>query len=172
MFEPEIISHTLHTDEAERAVYFTDELSGYRDGTYIKFYPSGDEVETKGYYQQGLKNGRWTGYYQNGNVEEIMFYIDGELEGGYESFYKNTKLHRKGLYLQSLKTGIWYSYWSNGGQMSYGKYVDGFRQGKWSFYNPNGQLVSIIKYDRGKIIDIDQKINHYSTELEYEINNG
>ena len=77
-------------------------LNGYLDGEYIKYYSGGD-VEFKGRYLKGQKNGKWETFKSDGTIKltevfenddltkKITYYTDGSVDR--ERNYKNGKEH-------------------------------------------------------------------------------
>ena len=60
---------------------------------------------------------RTTIYNRSGSVREIKNYKNDKLEGDFQAYWPNGKVHLKG------------------------KYVDGFRIGVWRAYNDKGKLI-------------------------------
>ena len=74
------------------------------DGFYYSYYPNG-QVESKGFIENGLNQGVYTRYYEDGTLQRIIdsygdgkkwgyeewFYPSGKIEGRRE--YKNDELH-------------------------------------------------------------------------------
>ncbi|MCX6182565.1 MAG: hypothetical protein NT150_11635 [Bacteroidetes bacterium] len=79
---------------------------GVRDGTYQKYYPSG-EIRIEGEYENGLKKGTWTYYFKGtGTIKSVGEYVKGLKEGEWKYYdkkenliatevYKNGKLPEK-----------------------------------------------------------------------------
>ncbi|QTD37082.1 hypothetical protein JL193_13280 [Polaribacter batillariae] len=68
-----------------KEVYY---VSGKPNGKYSEFYNSG-ELKTTGKFEEGLKDGIWKTYYKNGKIKEKGRYKKGEKVGVWKIYYKN-----------------------------------------------------------------------------------
>ena len=66
------------------------------DGSYSKFYPSGQLAE-KGIFKMGLKHGVWKTWYRNGVLRAVCHYRNGKKHGLF------TQFDEQGLVLNSKK---------------------------------------------------------------------
>ena len=64
-----------------------------------------------GFNENGLKEGPWEEYHDNGNLMDKENYVNGKLHGLYESYYSNGKLWYKVNYVNGVEHGLseWYS---------------------------------------------------------------
>ena len=70
-------------------------------------------------------------YHENGNLEEIGNFKNGELEGEWKVYRKNGKLEK----IENYKNGE--------------------REGEWKYYYENGKtLEAIVNYKNGDVISI------------------
>jgi antitoxin component YwqK of YwqJK toxin-antitoxin module len=93
------------------------------------------------YFNNGHIDGKKTTYYQNGNIEHQLFYIDGLLEGIQKSYYENGQL---------------YSFYSSRKGKLDGKSKDYYDDGKLrrEEHYDNGVKIKIIEYDKnGSILN-------------------
>ncbi|WP_435416316.1 toxin-antitoxin system YwqK family antitoxin [Polaribacter aestuariivivens] len=63
-------------------------IKGKPDGKYSEFYDSG-EVKITGKFEDGYKEGTWKTYYKNGKIKEKGRYNKGEKVGVWKIYYKN-----------------------------------------------------------------------------------
>lgn len=89
-----------------------------------EYYPSG-EMHYSGEYANGLRDGKWMFWFQNGNKWS---------EGNFKSGVRN---------------GIARVYHDNGKLFYTGNYIDGKKDGKWSFYDREGKLSNEIQFNKG-----------------------
>jgi antitoxin component YwqK of YwqJK toxin-antitoxin module len=82
--------------------------------------------------------------YPNGKIEEEYFEVNGKKNGMYKSFYEN---------------GI---------VSSVGEFKFGQMHSDWKYYYSTGQLMSIQKYNKGRLIKIDA----WNEKNEHVIKNG
>lgn len=130
---------------------------------------SAEEVlEIKNFSKDGIS----TYYFDNGKIKSKYNYKDGVLNGFYEEFYENGKLKESGFYLENNIAKI-ENYWSETGvqqvKKGYGTYsfeysqeekdvifsgqvIDGFFEGKWSTQK-NKYPYWEETYEKGELID-------------------
>ena len=92
-----------------------------REGTYYKKFsdvPFTGKTEGKeqGSFKNGLREGPWVGYWENGQL-----------------FYK-------GDYKNGKEEGPWVGYWENGQLFYKGDYKNGKKEGSWVHYNKDGSV--------------------------------
>lgn len=87
-----------------------------------KYYPNG-QIKLEGKLDsKGLKNGKWTSYFENGQKNS-------------ESVFKNGVNHGASM--------VWYP---NGNVRYFGDYHNGERTGDWVFYNEKGEVIKTDSY--------------------------
>ena len=74
------------------------------------------------FYKDGKADGRWTQYYENGNI-----WIEGD--------YKN-----------GIQVCLWTTYHNNGQECTKGVYKYNERSGKWILFNDNGTVREKLEY--------------------------
>ena len=80
--------------------------------------------------KNGLKEGEWQEYHDNGQLWTKGSYKRGVKEGVWLNYYDNGQLFEKGYYEKGQEQGVWEKYWSEDGKLR-----------KKISYN-NGELVS------------------------------
>ena len=73
-------------------------------------------VNIRGSYRDGLKEGRWITYYQNGSIENVANYRHNLLHGEYRKFDYKGNLELSGTFLNNKKEGSWIT---KGGRVVY-----------------------------------------------------
>ena len=89
----------------------------------VVFHPNGKKY-IEGNYKNGLREGYWASWYEDGTL-----WSEGEFRDG-ESHGKRTVFHPNGT--------LYYE----------GRFEKGKRVGLWKFYDENGNLVNEIDYDK------------------------
>jgi antitoxin component YwqK of YwqJK toxin-antitoxin module len=83
-------------------------------GLFQEFYPNGAlKMEGKN-DENGLRNGLWIAYYENGKKWSESYYVKGKKSGHSLSFYPNGNVRYVGEYLNDEKIGTWKFYDENG----------------------------------------------------------
>jgi antitoxin component YwqK of YwqJK toxin-antitoxin module len=114
----------------EDTFYQSDKTTPYT-GKCIVIFKGSEKVKEEMHFQQGILNGVWISYYENGNIARKGEYLNGMFHGKWESWsetglklyevnyendslsgkyitwYKSGKLKEKGEYSANIRTGIW-----------------------------------------------------------------
>ena len=109
-------------------------------GKWSYYYPDG-QLESRGTYYNGNKEGVWINYYKNGNIKSSGIFVNGLKTGKWTYYHSNGSLQSEGQMTENLQDGQWKMYASNGTLQSYGKYAQG--TGPVTTYHSNGQVASI-----------------------------
>jgi len=105
--------------------------AGKQHGKEQTFYPDGVLAEET-LWNNGLKDGAWTRYFNHGQIKSSATYIDDRLEGVYSVFYPDGKPMIEGFYHYNTPDG------------------------DWKRYDEDGDLVSTVRYARGKITNEEE----------------
>jgi antitoxin component YwqK of YwqJK toxin-antitoxin module len=116
------------TEEQKKKLFIPRKLSGEgsRWGQWNKEQPIKDGNPINQYDNEGIKQGYWETYWENGEIES------------------------KGNYVNNIQDGYWEDYWSNGGLYYKGSFKNGRVDGPWEYYNRNGNMSSKYNYSNGK----------------------
>lgn len=112
----------------------------YNDGT-IKYAYHVDE--------NGIEQGPYEEYHENGRLKIKHTYKDGKYDGPYEAYYRNGQLCVKCTYKDDKLDGPYEEYYDNGKLYKKCTYKDGKRDGLYEEYRRNGQLEKIKVYKEG-----------------------
>jgi antitoxin component YwqK of YwqJK toxin-antitoxin module len=88
-------------------------VSNNPNGEYLELYANG-KIKIEGQKKDGLRNGVWYSYFENGNKWSETSYINGQKNGVSIVNYPNGKIHYKGQYKNDKKSGNWYFYKEDG----------------------------------------------------------
>jgi len=72
-------------------------VKGKYDGPYKQFFSSG-QLRTKGFYDNGVKNGLWESFHENGTLHSKGIYKNGFWEGLWVDHYEDGSIRSKGFY--------------------------------------------------------------------------
>jgi len=113
--------------------------AGETEGPAITYYE--DEKILSTLYLSPLgKQGYWTFYYRNGNIErKCPFYNDIE-NGIRETFYSNGKIREKISFKDDIENGRTILYYENGNIRESYFYKNGKKDGEIIKYYPNGKI--------------------------------
>ena len=76
-------------------------------------------------------------YYKNGNFFRKQNYSEGKLEGKFSEFYNTGELKIIGKYENGLREGVWKIFYKNGKIKTKGKYRNGEKVGIWKTFYKN-----------------------------------
>ena len=95
----------------------------------------------EGTYRNGLQDGEWTLWYENGTRASVDHYVNG------------------------LQNGLHTSWYANGQKALEGEYRGGKRHGVWTQWDPNGLTSHRMVYRQGKAAEVAQhsyKSTHFA----------
>lgn len=95
------------------------------DGRKTGYWETDNE---RGVYKNGIEDGPWKTYHENGQLQRNGSYINGKRDGYWETYHENGNLAGKGSYIDDKKDGIWEEYFHDGefwykGEYKNGKYI-------------------------------------------------
>jgi antitoxin component YwqK of YwqJK toxin-antitoxin module len=106
----------------------------------------------EGQVVNGLEEGVWKFYYDNGALQYEQPYTKGSREGITKYYYKNGKTYYELNYASDMREGFYRSYFMNGNIQSEGYYHYDEQVGPWSFYFSNGNLSTVEFYEEGTVV--------------------
>lgn len=99
-------------------------------------------------YKEGKKNGLTYLWYPNGSLDTISTWTNGMMEGDFQSFHQNGKMHLRTFYRKGQFHGKLREWDPTGQIITDCNYVLGQRHGLCQTWYENGQLASEIYYER------------------------
>lgn len=112
------------------------------NGIYTEYFDDGKK-QISGKVMNGEQVGRWTSWYENGNLKEEIIYQNEKYQ--IENFY-----FTDGNQLIKDGNGKYILYYDNGNKMVEGEIKNGFRDGEWYFYFENGVQQVLTTYSQNK----------------------
>ncbi|HNP53782.1 MAG TPA: hypothetical protein PKK69_04175, partial [Ferruginibacter sp.] len=141
----------IHTRSVQMVGLYTDTSCKVKQG-YFSYYYANRNLEQTGRYVNGQKEGAWLRYHYNGMMQDSTYYVSGRRSGTSLGWYANGFMSDSVVYSEPL--GFAANWYDNGYPDSYG----GFQQkqdsltGHWVFFHPNGQKSADENYDEnGKL---------------------
>lgn len=86
-------------------------------GNYV--VPQGGKerfINVRGTFREGLREGRWITYYQNGSIKDVINYRRNQMHGEYRNFDYKGNLETQGNFVDNKKDGTWIT---KGGRVIY-----------------------------------------------------
>lgn len=116
------MNETIEKPYKVGSIYYKSGESAPFTGVLFGKYSNGQYLSIQE-YKNGIGNGTWINYYEDGTTKEIGTYVDNRVEGPIEMFYPNGVLKARGTY----------AHWRK-------------KVSKWSYYDVNGILVEEVTY--------------------------
>lgn len=106
---------------------------GIKDGPWKEFYDDGT-LRSVGTYDKGNRVGDWKFYYENGKIESQGKYSKkGTPDGTWRWYYDDGTLRREESYIAGLEDGEYTEYDEKGRLIVKGSYVEGLEEGEWIY---------------------------------------
>lgn len=98
----------------------------------------------------GLQEGPWTFWHENGAVEARGDYHRDERTGIWSHWYPDGTLRMRGAYRGERQQGLWEFWHPNGQRQCRGEYRDGREHGEWTFWANDGTVLQRGCFAGGK----------------------
>ncbi len=123
---------------------------GKLDGQNTFYYLNGN-IRSEINYKDGKENGTSKFYDKKGNLK-IEYLINEDLINGLYKQYKDGVLENAYNYKDGKLNGVTISYHANGKMASEGFYKDDQPLGRYNYFNSNGVLTNVDKYENGELV--------------------
>ena len=107
-------------------------------------------LKTHTVYKDDLLHGKKVQYTENGKLQAIAEYQNGEKHGKSSWYYSNGNPAIEQNYSKDVLNGSQISYYEDGQVRSEANYVDGKLHGFWTEFHPNGELKVKGTYEHGE----------------------
>lgn len=108
-------------------------VDGVYQGEWVEFYENGQKKYEGFYDENGLKTGAWIFYFPNGKVSQKGNYEKGLPVKSWSWYYKNGQLKRTEYYRRGRRDGLMTEYDSSGVEIVIGNFLDGYKEGEWYY---------------------------------------
>ena len=110
----------------ENAVFALDKSSS---GKMVVLYPDRQKIKTAGTLVEGKLQGKYTEYYENGNLLLVTAYENGKQNGYIKKYYSNGNVEIKGRMKNNLAEGKFTFFYENGSRQSIKNFKEGIYDG-------------------------------------------
>ncbi len=107
--------------------------------------------------KDGLANGSWQEWLENGNLRYDANWKDGKAQGLWKYFHDNGKLRYEEAYIMDIANGISRAYFNSGTLQHDFFFLQGKKHGTWSYYSETGILLKQELYENGEMISTTEK---------------
>ena len=106
---------------------------GIKDGPWKEYYEEGG-LRSVGMYDKGNPVGEWKYYYENGRIEQQGKYNKkGKLDGIWKWYFEDGSLKREQAFIAGQEDGEYIEYDESGKTLVKGQYVEGLEEGEWTY---------------------------------------
>ncbi|TLX76200.1 toxin-antitoxin system YwqK family antitoxin [Labilibacter sediminis] len=136
----------------EKTINKTDQ-DGLKQGIWVIYNKQGDKILEKGNFTNNLKDGIWTSFFDNGNINHEITFVKGKAKGLAKFYYENGLLRESGNWQIDHWQGE-YQYYFESGQLSYDwNYNEkGKREGEQKYFHANGEKMYEGNWNNGKTV--------------------
>ena len=143
---------------------------GKKNGT--EFYYKKNILYSSTNYKNGVKEGFYFEYHPDGSISKEIVYHKGQIDKeGYE-YAKDGRIitvltYKKSIVVNRFKINrfdykdrkqkVWVKFYKNKVNKMKGFYVDNLKHGYFKYYDEDGNLINIEKYERGRLVLKDKK---------------
>ncbi len=119
---------------------------GMMQGHWKKYYDNGN-LMYKGFFKNNKPYGKMIRYYESGGLQAILIFREEGQPTKAKLFYEDGEISAEGNYINTIKDSLWkyYSYWT-GTLVSEEFYAKGKKNGIQKSYYQNGNLSEEIEY--------------------------
>jgi antitoxin component YwqK of YwqJK toxin-antitoxin module len=125
--------------------YHRQPFCGYRYGLYA----NGDTASITPYYE-GRANGLAREWYQNRQLKETRWYVNGEKTGEHRGWWPNGIAQFVYHFRQDVFHGVVQEWYANGQRFRHMQYVNGHENGLQQIWQPNGSLFANYEVRNGR----------------------
>lgn len=141
-----------HNSSEELLSGIVDWKNGLRDGRSFTF--NLDSIKTEEvYFKGGLKVDSAIFRYENGNLERVENYKEGELNGVVTHYYPNGLIYFLSNWRNGKKEGLYFIYNEFGILMEQGNYVQDKFEGTVFLYDSTGKEIDRRCFIQGQSVD-------------------
>ncbi len=179
----EISKISTMDDKGEVVMEETYDYKGWKSGTTkvvsvseteeSSYHKTGVKEATIGFVNHKVKDGAYTFYYDNGNIDRVVSFSKGDYSGPYKKYYENGALNEEYVMENGKVEGKETIYFDNGKVHKEILYRGGKLEGTYTFYYENGKTEESGAYRRDKKNGVAKRYTKDGTlysEIEYDDN--
>jgi antitoxin component YwqK of YwqJK toxin-antitoxin module len=136
-----------------------------REGLWRFFSEFDESLVSEESYKSGQKNGTAKTFFAGTKVAEVINWKDGLREGPWIQYFDDGTVKLQGTYKNDMKEGPMTVFYPTGLKFNNGQYLKGFPDGKWLTYDLDGKLLSTDIYDHGVLIKTSKIPEPPKTEI-------
>ncbi len=119
-----------------------------KQGKWTTFYTNG-QVQSISFWKDNKPNGMATRFWPNGKPMQELYFVNGIQDSLMKSWYTNGNLEEESFWKNDTSNGPAKTYFENGKLESEGEWKMGKQHGKWNSYDSLGNLIQTQIYIDG-----------------------
>jgi antitoxin component YwqK of YwqJK toxin-antitoxin module len=144
------------------------------DGHYTEWYapPSHQKME-EGEYVDGVRQGKWNLWHENGKLRRTEIFLNGKLEGSWKQYRDDGTLESEESYRGNLRDGKWVAYDTTGKHIdAQVEYKAGVPHGVWTYYFDEAKMKEYVDDGTLKPEQAKALLEMHQKRLEEHFNDG
>jgi antitoxin component YwqK of YwqJK toxin-antitoxin module len=124
--------------------------SSNNDGPYTEWYaPPGHQKMEEGEYVDGVRQGKWTLWHDNGKIRRVESFRNGKLEGSWKQYRDDGTLESEQSFRNNLRDGKWVMYDSTGKRVeAQVEYKAGAFDGARTYYYNENDVKNLVTAEK------------------------
>ena len=99
--------------------------------------------------QNGLKQGKWQDWYEDGSIKYSGTFKDGVEHGLWKFYYNTGELKATKEFFHEGRAAATHIYYKNGNIRASGLYVNKMKDSTWNYFNEDSVLILSEQYKEG-----------------------
>ena len=120
------------------------------NGYYVLYFENGNK-SVEGNYLNGLAEGTWNFWYEDGSEGQVLNFRGGKQNGTMKGWFVSGGLFYEGMMIDDEQDGEWNWFHENGQLESQVTFIRGQKQGSQPFWNESGILIKEEVYEDGQL---------------------
>lgn len=135
-------------------------------------YYQGERLLAGEEYVEGVLSGCARKYFRNGEILEEKLWKNGVPNGSWAIFYDNGQLRFKAMFVEGRLEGELTSWHYSGGVSAKGEYKQDIKEGEWVYYSEDGKVAKRVNYVHGVADSSEEDVLEASKKMDEFIKEG
>ena len=123
--------------KTDKRILECEYYQGLMNGRYQEWYDDGT-IKYSGYYREGQPEEEWSEWYQNGQKSDEITYKNGQRHGVWTEWYETGEKLYEGTYSKGQEFGKHIKWYDSGQKAFEYRYLEGKKDGLWMEWYENG----------------------------------
>lgn len=137
------------SDLQQKDERYTRADGAWYTGKIVSYHSKTGHKAQEGYFYEGMREGEWSFWDENGRLWANGFYKSGKPHGQWLRWHPNGEKQEMGVFEFGKRVGTWNFFADNGYQTSEKSYQNGKPHGRWSLWYSNGTKKETMTFENG-----------------------